>query len=155
VRHDDGGPLLGRQQVVESLLHDPLGLAVERAGRLVEEQDLRVFDDRPRDRDPLTLAARELRALRADLRIIFVRERLDEVVGVGCLGRLDDLLVGRALLAVPNVLHDRRLEEYRLLCNEANLVAQPLHVELPHIHAVDEHAALCWIVESRQQRDDS
>jgi len=55
VRHDDGGPLLGRQQVVKGLLHDALGLAVERAGRFVEEQDLRIFDDRPRDRDPLLL----------------------------------------------------------------------------------------------------
>ena len=53
------------------LLLDPLQLAlhllaqlqVERAERLVEEQHLRVVDDRAGERDPLALAARELHRL--------------------------------------------------------------------------------------------
>ena len=40
-------------------------LQVERAQRLVEQQHLRVLDQRPRQRDALLLAARELRAAAA------------------------------------------------------------------------------------------
>ena len=40
-------------------------VAVERAQRLVEQQDARPVDQRPRHRDPLRLAARELRRVAA------------------------------------------------------------------------------------------
>src|SRR5687768_994244 len=56
--HDDGLPL-----VVQGLEdpHDLLaGGAVEVAGRLVGQQDGRLVHQRPRDRDPLPLAAGEL-----------------------------------------------------------------------------------------------
>jgi len=41
-------------------LHVLPELEVERPERLVEEQDLRMVDDRAGERDPLALAAREL-----------------------------------------------------------------------------------------------
>src|SRR3712207_8910526 len=43
----------------QRLLDLALGLRVDAARRLVEDQDPRVVQDRPRDRDPLALAARE------------------------------------------------------------------------------------------------
>ena len=58
------------EQPVERLLDQALGVAVERAGRLVEDQDARVAQDRARDRDPLALAARQARAALADRRIV-------------------------------------------------------------------------------------
>src|SRR5690606_35943155 len=47
--------------VLERLEHPYARRAVERAGRLVAEQDRRTLRDRARDRDALLLAARELR----------------------------------------------------------------------------------------------
>jgi hypothetical protein len=44
-------------------LHLLAELEVERAERLVEQQDLRVVDDRAGERDPLALAAGQLRRL--------------------------------------------------------------------------------------------
>src|SRR6476659_3204966 len=58
------GAALG--EVVERLLHGALGAGVEGAGGLVEEQDGRVAQDGPRDRDALLLAAREPVAALAD-----------------------------------------------------------------------------------------
>ena len=59
VGHDDTGDAPrggGAQQA-----HDRLAVhRVERAGRLVGEQEPALADDRPGDRDPLALAAREL-----------------------------------------------------------------------------------------------
>src|SRR6185312_1783013 len=45
------------EELVEALLHGPLGFRIECARRLVEEQDRRSVVQRARDRDPLLLAA--------------------------------------------------------------------------------------------------
>ena len=48
-------------------------------GRLVEDQDRRVADDRARERDELALSGRQRRAALADLRVEALGQRLDEV----------------------------------------------------------------------------
>src|SRR5579875_1220303 len=75
VRDRDRRPPL--REPVERLLDEPLGLGVERGGRLVEDEDRRVAEDRPRDRDPLLLAAREAVAALADDRVVALGERGD------------------------------------------------------------------------------
>ena len=52
----------------ERLDNGVLGIGVERAGRLVEDQDRRVLEQRPGDGDALALAARQRRAALADAR---------------------------------------------------------------------------------------
>src|SRR5262249_50840094 len=63
-------------------LDDLLGARVERAGRLVEDEDGRVLEQRARDRDALLLAAGELEAPLADLRLVAERQRFDERMDV-------------------------------------------------------------------------
>ena len=58
----------------EPLLDERLRLGVEARGGLVEDQDPRVGEDRPRDRDALALAPREPHAALADDRVVAVRE---------------------------------------------------------------------------------
>ena len=60
-------PSISAEQLV---LDRELDLAVERRGRLVEDQDRRVLEDHARDRDALALAARELDAALADVRVV-------------------------------------------------------------------------------------
>lgn len=58
----------------------------------------------------LTRSSVILTATLADIGLILVQRLLrDEIVGIGLLGGLHDLLVGRARQAVPNVLLDRAL----------------------------------------------
>ena len=55
---------------------DPrLGRRVDRRGRVVEDQDARVDEQRARDRDPLPLAARERDPALADDRVVALRQR--------------------------------------------------------------------------------
>src|ERR1044072_6186659 len=54
--------------VRQPLLHGALGGAVERRGRLVEEDDRSVLEKRPRDRDALLLPAGKLLPLLSDRR---------------------------------------------------------------------------------------
>jgi hypothetical protein len=49
-----------------------LGAAVERARRLVEDQDRRILEQGPRDRDALLLAARQLQSALADFGVVTV-----------------------------------------------------------------------------------
>ena len=54
----------------DRILHQPLGFGIERRGRLVEQDDRRVLDQRARDRDALALPARELQPVLADRRVV-------------------------------------------------------------------------------------
>jgi hypothetical protein len=71
----DGGLGGGAQQA-----HDGLAVhGVERASRLVGERQPTLADDRPRDRDALTLAAREL--VRVAIRVLRDVELLHRLQG--------------------------------------------------------------------------
>lgn len=196
---DDVGVLYGRQAVgdgdrravlgrlVERLLDDALGLAVERRRRLVEQKDLRVADEGTGDGDALCvrgrregqslgeggrraletldddeggrtlLAAREHGALAADVRVVAVREADDQVVDVGVLARLLDLLLrdllGRDVGAERDVVPDRAGVERRLLRHERDRLAVRLDVELADVLAVDEDLAAERVVEPRDELD--
>ena len=78
-------------QRVQAVLDQRLALAVEARGRLVEDEDARVGEDRARDRDALALAARELHAALADDRVVALLEAVDELVGVRDAADLADL----------------------------------------------------------------
>ena len=73
-------------------LNDPLADVIERARRLIEDQDARVGDQGAGDRDALPLPARQARAALADDRVVGLRHLEDEVVRAGELGGGDDLL---------------------------------------------------------------
>ena len=59
-------------QVRERVLHEQLGLGVERRGRFVEDQDRRVLQERARDREPLPLPAGQALPALADRRVVAV-----------------------------------------------------------------------------------
>jgi hypothetical protein len=57
--HQHGPPVLV-DDLAQEREYLVAGARVERSGRLIGEYDLGARDQRPRDRDPLLLAAREL-----------------------------------------------------------------------------------------------
>ena len=71
-------------ELVEDLVDLVAGLAVELAGRLVGEDDHRVLDQGPGDRDPLLLAARELPG--AMVQAIAQADRPEQLGGLPALG---------------------------------------------------------------------
>ena len=105
-------------------LHDRLALVVERAGGLVEDQDARVGEQRPRDRDALALAAGEARALLADHRVVALGQLADEVMGAGKLRSVDHRLDRRCRVGDRDVLAHAAVEEQVLLQHHADLPSQ-------------------------------
>ena len=124
----DRRPALG--QPLERLLDGALGLRVERGRRLVEDEDRRVAQDRPRDRDPLPLAAREAVAALADDGLVAVREAGDQLVDLRRARGLLDLLVGRVGPREAEVVAHARVEEVRLLADDADRVRERREGEL-------------------------
>ena len=150
VRDDDRRAL--RHEPLERLLHEQLALRVERARRLVEQQDRRVLEDRARDRDALPLPAREPHAALAEERVVALRQRAQELVGLGRARRGLDLGVARVGPAVADVLARRRAEQHRVLRHEAD---QPAHVARDRARAMSTPSIstrpVGRIVEAQQQ----
>ena len=108
----------------ERLLDRALGLDVERARGLVEDEHGRVAQDRAGDRDALLLAAGEAEAALADDGVVALGQRRDDVVDLGGAGGLLDLLVGRVRPREAQVLAHRGVEEVGLLRDDADRVGE-------------------------------
>ena len=101
-------------QAAEQLEHLVAALGVERAGRLVGEQQRRLVGERAGDREPLPLAARE-HAGRV-LRLVGEAEQVEQVAGAGLgalarrardhRGQRDVLEHAHALEQVEELEHD-------------------------------------------------
>ena len=129
-----------------------LGRGVDRGGRVVEDQDARVGDERAGDRDALALAARERQAALADHGVVALRQRRDEVVRLRAARRLLDLGVARIRPREGDVVAHRGGEQERVLRDRRDRAPQLAQVELAHVDAVDEHAPCLHVVEARDQR---
>mmetsp|Transcript_20465 Transcript_20465/g.62302 ORF Transcript_20465/g.62302 Transcript_20465/m.62302 type:complete len:607 (+) Transcript_20465:191-2011(+) len=152
--HDRGETRL-LDELVERLLHDLLGLAVQRRRGLVQEQDARVVHQRARDRDALLLAAAEAVAAVPDVRVVALGERGDEAVRVRLDGGLLDLLVGERAAAGAHgdvVLH-AAAEEHGLLAHEPDGLVEPPVVQLVQGLAVQRHGAAVGVVEAHRELD--
>ena len=128
----DGGEPVGDHKGRASLHHLDqcrlqlgFGDRIERARRLVENQDRWVLEQRPRDREPLALAPGQQPAALADARLEAFRIALDDIERLGALAGLAHFLLGRIGLADAQIVGDRAIEQQRLLEHHADIAAQP------------------------------
>src|SRR6185437_7417978 len=133
------------------VLDDPLGLVIQRAGRLIENQNSWVGHQRAGDGNALSLSAREGRATLTDGRVISLKQLENEVVGAGELRHLDDLRHRGAGHVDGDVVANRAVEQEVLLQHDAHLPAQPHRIGLLQIDAVDENPTGFRDVEALEQ----
>ena len=124
-------------QPLERVLHQPLRFGVERRGRLVEQQQRRVAQQRARDREALALAAREARAAFAHEGVEPLRQRAQEVGGVGRLGRRPDRVVVGIPAAVAQIVARRGGEDHRFLRHHRDARADRGGIGIAQRHAVE------------------
>lgn len=107
----------------EAPLDEALGLGVEVAGGLVEDQDFRIGEDGAGDGEALLLAAREADAPLAYDGVVALLELFDEAGGVG-LGRgVGDLGSRGVAPGVADVFGDGAVEEEDILLDDAQEAA--------------------------------
>src|SRR5439155_17157347 len=131
---------------------DPrLGCGVDRGGGVVEDQHARIDYERPRDRDPLALSARERDPALADHRVVAVWKLGDELVRLRQAGGALDLLVARVLTTETDVLAHRRREQERVLRDDADRTPKRGERDVAHVDAVELDRAVGDVVEARYQ----
>ena len=138
-------------EVVECRLHDLLALRIECGGRLIENEDARILENRARYRNALPLSARDADAALADLRIIAVLQLHDEVVRVCRTCRLLDLRIRRIEPPIADILADGRGEQHRLLRYKPDLSAQGRKRHVADIVSIHGDRAAVHFVETRDK----
>src|SRR5271155_2333260 len=104
-----------RRQRGERALHSKLRFGVERARRLVEQQDRRVSQDGSGDRKALTLPAREAHALLAEKRGETAWQVVEELGRVRRLGGGADLRPCGARSTEADIFPSIGAEDHRIL----------------------------------------
>ena len=119
---------------------------LNRARRLVQQHDRRVFSQQPRDCDPLEFAAGQLDDLLADLRAVLIGEGQDLLVDGGV-----DVGVRGVEARVAQVLHDGGVEEDRVLRDDAERGAETGERDASDVLVVDLDGAGGDVVETVEQ----
>ena len=151
MRDDEGGAAL--EQRLQRLLDQDLGMGVDGGGRFIQNQDLRVIQQRAGEGDQLLLPGGKAAAALVDLGVVALFHRQDGVVDVHRFGCGDDLFFRRVQLAVADVVHDRAGEDEAVLHHDRHLLAQGVQVYVAHIVTVNLHRAAVHIVEAGDQVD--
>ena len=124
---------------------------VDRRGRVVQDEHGGVGQDRPCNRDPLSLPAGEREAALAEHRLVAVGQVADERRRACQLRRPLHVLVARVRPADADVLAHALAEQEGLLEDERHRAAHVREAQLAQVVAVEQHAAVLGVVEPREQ----
>ena len=141
-------------QLVERALDGRLRLGIHRRRAVIQDEQARVGEQGPRDRQALALASRQAHAALAHHRVVALGQLGDEPRRLCRLGRRVDLLLGGVRTAIRDVLAHRAREEHRVLEHHAQLRAQARERHVAHVLAIEQHRARRHVVEARHQVDD-
>ena len=102
VGDDDGGSAF--HQMFECILHQPLAFGVERAGRLVKQQDRRIAQQGTGNGDALSLPARKPRATLTQIGIKPLWQIAQEITCIGLLGCSPDRGIFGEPIAITQIV---------------------------------------------------
>ena len=136
------------EQPLERCLDQPLGFGIERRSRLVEQQQGRVAQQRPGDRDALALAAGQPCAAFAEIGVEAFGQLAQELGRIGRFRRFPELVVARVPQAVAQIVARRGGEDDRLLRHEGDPRAHVGRIGLAQVDAVEPDRADLRIVEA-------
>ena len=145
---------LALQDTVERRLDEKFGLRIDGAGRLVQNDDARIFEDDARKGQKLFFACGKSFAALAEHGVVAVREPLRDAVAIDRLCRGDALFVRRFGRAVADIVEHRPFEDEGLLHQDADLLPEGVQRRVAHVDAVHHDAALVDVVKAGQEADD-
>ena len=128
--------------------HNRFALRIERAGSLVEDQDPRVVDQRPCDRKPLALSARQVGRTLFDVGLISVGHAFDEFFGTREPCRLHRIRERQAGTPGNDVVPYRTAEQEVVLQHHAEVLSQMAQVDIAQIGSVDLQEAAVISIDS-------
>mmetsp|Transcript_9148 Transcript_9148/g.19313 ORF Transcript_9148/g.19313 Transcript_9148/m.19313 type:complete len:343 (+) Transcript_9148:511-1539(+) len=141
-------------QIVNRRLHNLLALIVQRRCRLIQNEHRRFANQGSCNSDALLLTTAQFAPTCPHLGLKFVREGLDEGIGVGRFRRSFNLLHSGVIwprFAPCDILGNGVVEQQRLLRHDTNMIPHRPNVKITYIHAIDTYPALLWIIEPTDQ----
>src|SRR5688572_15007711 len=127
------------------------GAEVEAAGRFVKDENPRLFEHRAGDCDALLLPAREADAVLAERGVVALRQLVDDVVNLGELAGLGDLVEAGVWVRGEQVLVDGAREEIGFLRHDAEVLAKLVGAELAGVLAVQEDLPFHRLIEAEEE----
>src|SRR5690606_18817682 len=149
MRNEDGRP--PPRETKDGFVNGGLGLYVERARRLVEDDDAWVLQNHARDGEPLALAARQGHTAAADPRFVSLRQGFDEAVSIGGLRSPLDLGLRGVRPTVLEIGLDGVVEKKWLLRYDADESAEGSLREMTNVGPVDGDSALTGVVKAKDE----
>src|SRR5262245_21410390 len=137
------------KRVVEEVLRG----FIHRRVRLFDDEQSRIAQDGPGQGDAEFLADIQRVPHLADMRIVTLRQVLNELMRVRHLGRFDDLRQGIARIAAADVVRHRVVEDEVVLKHDGDLHAQRVERHPAQVLAVDADLAGIGIEEARDEID--
>ena len=114
-----------------------LVLTVQRTRRFVQQQNRRLANNRTSQRQSLLLTTRQRLPCRAQIRLKSIRHLVYEVHTQRLLTHTLQLFITHfAIHTHQHILADRSTEHARLLVHHAQLTAEPIQIQLVHIHII-------------------
>ena len=120
----------------------------------VEDENARVGQDGPRDRDALALSPRQPHPALADDRVVLLLEAFDELVAMGDMADGLDFIEAGVRFGVGDVLGDRAVEQEVVLQHDAEVRAVIAQADRAQIAPIGEDAAGHRPVEGHHQADE-
>ena len=142
------------EELREALLHEAFTRQVERTRRFVEDEHVRVREERTRERNELTLTSGDAPAALAHVGVVAVGEGFDELVGADRLRRADDFLAACAWSPEFDVVGNGAAEQIRLLRHHNHIARELLTREISKIDPVELDLALRDVVKTRDELRD-
>ena len=127
--------------------------SVHRAGGIVQDQDLRMLQERPGNAETLFLPAGNIDAALAQFCVIPLRQAVDEFVGAGDPACLPDFLLGGVLLAPAQVVQNGSRKQRVLLKDHGDRVPQRNEGVVVDGMAVNTERAGSNVIKPRDQLD--
>src|SRR6185312_8414923 len=119
------------------LIDDGLTVRIERARRLIEDQDPRIEDQRPGNREPLALATRQVRRALVYMRLVTAGKPVDKLFSAREPRSSYNLVEGRMRFGGGDVLTNRPAKKEILLEDDAEAAPKMVDVIFAHIDSID------------------
>lgn len=135
----------------QGVLHQRLILGIDAGRGFVQQQDRRVLEQRPGNRQALALSARQPRAALTDAGLIAVRQRHDERVRAGRPRGAFQLRGAGVGPRQAQVVGNGAVEQEHVLEHHADLGQQRIQRPVAHIASAHPHRAGADVVQPGQQ----
>ena len=152
VRHDQHGPWAG--QASDRVADDGLARGIELRGGLVEDDQPGIGQDRPSDRDALSLPAAQPDPALTDGLVVAVREGRDEVVRTRLAGGGPNRGIGGAGHRQPDVVGDAAMEQVWELRHPGDPCPPGAGVDQGKVRVAGQDPARIGLDEPEQQARD-